>query len=258
MNLRGNTILITGAGSGIGLGFADAFAQRGNEVIVAVRSPEKAETAARKGLAVEKADVSDLDSIQALAARVSKKYPTLNAVMNNAALSAFESFLEGIDIKRQEAIVVTNLLGYMRVSEAFLPHLLRQKAATIVNVSSALAFVPNAQQPSYCATKAGIHSFTQSLRYQLKDTHVEVIEIMPPYVQTSMLGEQQAHDPRAQPLGEFIDQAMAILEQEPHAREVVVERARALRFAADGGSKHYDAIYEQYNGRVPVSAGGRG
>jgi uncharacterized oxidoreductase len=254
MNLRGNTIIITGAGSGIGLGFAEAFAQRGNEVIVAVRSPDKARNAARKGLAVEQADVSDLDSIQDLAARMSQKYPNLNAVMNNAGLSSYEAFLEGVDTKRQEAIVVTNVLGYMRVSQAFLPHLLRQKASTILNVSSALAFVPNAQQPSYCATKAAIHSYTQSLRYQLKDTHVEVIEITPPYVQTSMLGEQQAHDPHAQPLEEYIEQAMAILEHEPNAREVVVERARALRFAADGGTKKYDAIYEQYNRQAAAPA----
>ena len=254
MDLRGNTILITGAGSGIGMGFAGAFAQHDNNVIVAVRSPEKAENAARKGLAVEEADVSDLDSIQALAARMSQKYPSLNVVMNNAGISSYENLLEGVDTKRQAAIIVTNVLGYMRVSQAFLPHLLRQKTATILNVSSALAFVPNAQQPSYCATKAAIHSYTQSLRYQLKDTHVAVIELMPPYVQTSILGEQQAHDPHAQPLDEYIEQAMAILEHEPNAHEVVVERARALRFAADGGSKNYDAAYEQYNSRAAASA----
>jgi uncharacterized oxidoreductase len=254
MNLRGNTILITGAGSGIGLGFAEAFAQRGNEVIVAVHSPEKADNAARKGLAVEEADVSDLGSIQTLATRVSQKYPSLNVVMNNAGLASHENVLKGIDTERQEAIVVTNLLGYMRVSQAFLPHLLRQKASQILNVSSALAFVPNAQQMTYCATKAAIHSYTQSLRYQLKDTHVDVIEIMPPYVQTTMLGEQQAHDPHAQPLDEYIEQAMAVLENEPNTREVVVERARALRFAADGGSKKYDAIYEQYNRQASASA----
>ena len=142
MDLGGNTILITGAGSGIGLGFAKAFARRGNQVIVAVRSPEKAENAAREGLAVADVDVSDLASIQALAARVPHKYPSLNAVMNNAGLSSHENLLAGVDTERQEAIVVTNLLGYMRVSQALLPHLLQQERPTIMNVSSALAFVP--------------------------------------------------------------------------------------------------------------------
>jgi uncharacterized oxidoreductase len=253
VKVTGNTVLITGAGSGIGLGFAEAFAARGDDVIAVIRSPERAEIAARKGLAVELADVSDLASIRALADRVSIRYPSLNVLINNAGLSAFEKILEGVDTDLQEAIVVTNLLGYIRVSQSFLPLLLKCAGATIMNVSSALAFVPNAQNPTYCSTKAAIHSYTQSLRYQLKDTPVEVIEIIPPYVQTTMLGDRQAHDPHAQPLDAYIAQAMKILEANPQVREVVTEQALALRHAADGGPDKYAAVYKAYNDRMAAA-----
>ena len=121
-----------------------------------------------------------------------------------------ESF--GQSASDAEATVTTNLLGPIRLTAALLPSLRTQPRATIMNVSSGLAFVPLAMTPTYCATKAAIHSYTQSLRYQFKATKVEVIELIPPYVQTTLMGDQQAKDPNAMPLNEFITEVMGILQ----------------------------------------------
>jgi len=114
-----------------------------------------------------------------------------------------------------EEIVTTNLLGPIRLTAALLPLLQNQPQAAVLTVSSGLAFVPLAQTPTYCATKAAIHSYSVSLRHQLKGTTTEVIEIIPPYVQTHLTGEHQANDPRAMPLGEFITEVMDILSNQP-------------------------------------------
>jgi uncharacterized oxidoreductase len=250
MKMTGNTILITGAGSGIGLALAREFAELGNEVIVAVRSPEKLEIAARQGFKIEKADLSDAASIRNLASRVIENYPALNVVIHNAGISRTENYLEGVDESIQEEIVATNFLGPMRLTDALLPHLLKQESAVIMTVSSGLAFLPNAQAPTYSATKAAIHSYTQSLRYQLKETAVEVIELPPPYVQTSLSGDHQVNDPRAMPLAEFVSEVMQILKEHRQAPEILVNRVRELRFSADGGEENYQVLFERYNDQI--------
>lgn len=253
MKVDGNTIVITGAGSGIGLALGHALAKRGNSVIGVIRSEEQAEQVKQRGLAVEVADIANSKSISALAERVTRTYPETNILINNAGINAYENLADGVDLDLQAEIVVTNLLGYMRVSQAFLPHLLKQRSAAVLNVSSDTAFVPNARTPTYCASKAGIHSYTQSLRYQLAETGIGVIEIIPPFVQTSLLSTQQANNPNAQPLDEYIAEVMDSLEREPGAKEVVTERARAMRHAADGGTAQYDAFYSNYNDRVSAA-----
>jgi len=116
-----------------------------------------------------------------------------------------------------------------------------------MTVSSGLAFVPLAMTPTYCATKAAVHSYTQSLRYQLKSTKVEVIELIPPYVQTTLMGDQQAEDPRAMPLKEFIDEVMSILKSQPDVKEVCVQKVYPLRFAAEQGQENYENFFNQFN-----------
>ncbi len=101
--------------------------------------------------------------------------------------------------------------------------------------------------PTYCATKAAIHSYTQSLRYQLKATNIEVIELIPPYVQTTLMGDEQAEDPKAMPLNEFIDEVMSILNGEPDAKEICVKKVYPLRFAAEGGREKYEQFFQQFN-----------
>ncbi len=144
MNMTGNTILITGAGSGIGLALAEEFARMDNQVIVAARSPEKRDAAQRRGLKTIVADVSDSASIQALATRVIQEFPKTNVVVHNAAISTREDLVQGGDSKLQEETVATNLLGPMRLTNALMPHLLKQRSAAILIVSSGLAFVPSA------------------------------------------------------------------------------------------------------------------
>jgi len=116
-----------------------------------------------------------------------------------------------------------------------------------MNVSSGLAFVPLAMTPTYCATKAAIHSYTQSLRYQLKTTNVEVIELIPPYVATTLMGDQQANDPNAMPLNEFIDEVMDIVHSQPDVKEVCVKKVYPLRFSAEHGQQKYEEFFRQFN-----------
>jgi uncharacterized oxidoreductase len=142
-----------------------------------------------------------------------------------------------------EAIVATNLLGPIRLTAALLPLLERQPYSAIMNVTSGLAFVPMAPTPTYCATKAALHSYTQSLRYQLRGTTTEVLELIPPYVATHL--SNGAADPRAMPLDKFIAEAMEILKAQPAAAEICVENVKRLRFAAESG--HYDAIFQGLN-----------
>src|SRR3981081_3432765 len=209
MKTKDNTILITGGGSGIGRGLAEAFHRRGNQVIIAGRGQKTLDetTAANPGMKSLTLDVSDPKSIQSFAAQVTKDNPSLNVLINNAGMMRPENLLEAPKyLSDAEAIITTNLLGPIRLTAALLPSLRKQPRATIMNVSSGLAFVPLAMTPTYCATKAAIHSYTQSLRYQIRATKVEVIELIPPYVQTRLMGDQQANDPKALQLHECINE----------------------------------------------------
>ena len=250
MNMTGNTILITGAGSGIGLALAEEFVALDNQVIVAARSPEKRDAAERRGLETIVADMSDSASIQALATRVIQEFPKTNVVVHNAAISKREDLVHGGDSKLQEETVATNLLGPMRLTNALMPHLLKHRSAAILIVSSGLAFVPSAFVPTYSATKAALHSYAQSLRFQLRDTPIRVIEIPPPYVQTELGGRSQATDPNAMPLRDFISEVMEILKSDPHVEEVLVQRVLPHRYAAEHGRENYDAFFEKYHRRV--------
>jgi uncharacterized oxidoreductase len=245
-----NTILITGGGSGIGRGLAEAFHRLGNKVIIAGRGQKTLDetTAANPGMKSVTLDVSDPKSIQSFAAQVTKDYPSLNVLINNAGMMQPENLLEKPnDSSTGEKTITTNLLGPIRLTAALLPSLRKQPRATIMNVSSGLAFVPFAMTPTYCATKAAIHSYTQSLRYQLKATKVEVIELIPPYVQTTLMGDQQANDPRAMPLNEFISEVMSILKSQPDAKEICVKKVYPLRLAAEGGQEKYDQFFHDFN-----------
>ena len=154
---------------------------------------------------------------------------------------------QAADLADAEAIIATNLLGPIRLTAALLPLLQKQPHATVMTVSSGLAFVPLAMTPTYCATKAAIHSYTQSLRYQLQGTAVEVIELIPPYVQTGLMGDRQANDPQAMPLAAFIAEVMELLKTHPDASEVCVGRVLPLRNAAEGGQEKYTGFFRQFN-----------
>jgi uncharacterized oxidoreductase len=239
MKTTQNTILITGGGSGIGRGLAEAFHALGNKVIIAGRRPHalKEVTNANPGMASVTLDLADPQGIRAFAADLVTHHPDLNVVINNAGIAGLEDLQSApASLERAEAIIATNVLGPIRLTSALLPHLLKQPTAAIVNVSSGLGFVPLPSAPTYSASKAALHSYTQSLRWQLKDTPVQVMEIIPPYVQTELGGPSQVVDPRAMPLKNFIAETMKIIQLQPETLEICVEEAKGLRFAESKGT----------------------
>jgi uncharacterized oxidoreductase len=246
MNPSGNTILITGGGSGIGRGLAEQLHAAGNRVIIAGRrrSALDAVTASNPGIQSLVFDVADAARIRALAAEVAEKHPKLNVLVNNAGIMRAERLADApASLADAEAIVATNLLGPIRLTHALLPHLKQQKNAVIINVSSGLGFVPLSITPTYSATKAAIHSWTQSLCWQLRSTGIEVLEIIPPYVQTDLMNG--AHDPRAMPLKDFIAETMVILRRQPTPPEICVERVKQLRNAEKEG--RFDGAFHGMN-----------
>jgi uncharacterized oxidoreductase len=247
MDTKNNTILITGGGSGIGRGLAEAFHKLGNRVIISGRRKNVLDdvTAANPGMKSLALDIEDPAGVKAFAAKIIADFPMLNAVIHNAGIARLESLIELKDVSDSEAMVATNVLGPIRLNAALLPHLFKQPKATVMTVSSGLAFVPMAASPTYSATKAFLHSYTVSLRHQLRGTKVQVIELPPPYVQTELGGPAQATDPRAMPLAEFIAEVMDILTTRPDVKELIVKRCEPLRYAAETGN--FDQAFGMVN-----------
>jgi uncharacterized oxidoreductase len=250
MKTTNNTILITGGGSGIGRALAEAFHALGNQVIISGRTASTLDeaTTANPGMKSLTVDMTDAASIKEFAAKLTEEHPSLNVLINNAGIMRPENLLSPeLDSADAEATVLTNLLGPIRLINALLPFLRKQPHATVMNVTSGLAFVPLAMTPTYCATKAAVHSYTESLRHQLRETAVEVLELAPPYVATHLMGEHQAVDPRAMPLEEFISEVMELLTSHPEASEILVKRVEPLRFSAVGGPEKYSEVFQGLN-----------
>jgi uncharacterized oxidoreductase len=248
MKPTGNTILITGGTSGIGRELAQEFHKRGNKVIVAGRrkSPIDEVTAANPGMTGYLLDVEDAQAIREFAVKVTAEHPDLNVLLNNAGIMKVENLTaDTIDLAVAESTITTNLLGPIRLTAALLHHLRSQRQATIINVSSGLAFMPLAVTPTYNATKAAIHSYSVSLRHQLRDTSVEVLELIPPSVQTDIMPDH-AKDPNAMPLADFITETMAEFERQPVPAEVKVKRLAFLRDAEAEG--RFQQTFEAVNG----------
>jgi uncharacterized oxidoreductase len=227
MILTGNTIFITGGGSGIGRALAEELHGRGNRVIISGRRKGHLDEVARVNPGIETValDIQDPASIAAAAALVTSKYPDLNVLINNAGVMHHDDPSAPMDEDLLVSTVTTNLLGPIRMTSALIAHLKARKSATIINVSSGLAFVPLAGASVYSSTKAAIHSYTMSLRYRLRGTSVRVLEIAPPWVQTDLLNSKS--EPRAMPLAAFIEETVAVLGSD--AEEVLVNRVRVLR-----------------------------
>lgn len=249
MQMTGNTILITGGTSGIGAALAEALHERGNRVIVTGRRQALLDriAAGRPGLVGMQLDLRDPASLSRLAIDLRTRFPELNILIANAGISRAEDMAaEGWDASDAEAIVETNILGVLRVTAAVLPILKTRPNATIMATSSALAFVPRADFPAYCASKAFLHSWLTSLRHQLRKVPVEVLELSPPYVRTELTGAQQASDPRAMTVEAYVAEVMQLLERGAHPRgEILLERDQARRWAERDG--RYDAVFAALN-----------
>jgi uncharacterized oxidoreductase len=248
MKMTGNTILITGGTSGIGLGLALRLHEAGNKVIVAGRRKELLDeiTAEHAGIDGLVLDVADPDSIAQAHQTVAASHPGLNVLVNNAGIMVRENLLDPAGLPVAEDHVATNLLGPIRMTYAFLPLLVGKDDAVVMNVTSALAFVPYQSTPTYSATKAALHSFSESLRIQLAgaDAGVQVIEVVPPGVRTTLMGQQDSE--QSMPLDDFLTETLDLLRDKPDAKELVVEHARFIRDAVANGS--YDNVLAMING----------
>lgn len=236
MKPTGNTILITGGTSGIGLALAQGLVAQGNTVIIAGRRKALLDqaAAATPGLLTLALDVGDLDALPAVAADLTARYPALNVLINNAGIMVAEDILSAPD-GTASSTITTNLLAPIQLTAALLPHLRQQQTATVVNVTSGLSFVPLAATPTYSATKAALHSYTQSLRHQLRGTSVQVLELAPPAVQTDLM-PGHAQNPHAMPLADFITESLGLLANPPASGELLVERVKFLRNAEATGT----------------------
>jgi uncharacterized oxidoreductase len=245
MKTTGNTIFFTGGTSGLGLGLARRFRDLGNTVIISGRRKDLVDRIADEdGIEGVTLDVADPDSIAAAFETVTTHHPDLNVVVTMAGIMQVEDLHDPGHLATSEQIVEINLLGTIRTITAFTPYLLKQPDPAILTVSSGLAFVPLVVTPTYNATKAAIHSYTQSLRLQLADTPLQVIELIPPAVRTALLNQE--NDERAMPLDDYLTETMELLQQHPDADEILVNRVRFLRDAER--ENRYDDVIAALNG----------
>lgn len=249
MKLKDNTILITGGTSGIGRSLAESFYNLGNRVIVTGRRQAllKELTLKFPGMEGIQLDHNNQQEVDDFGREMALHYPTINVLIANAGISKSENInSEDWSINDAESIVMTNILGVLRITAAILPILKTNSNATVLATSSALAFIPNANFPTYCASKAFLHSWLQSLRHQLRFIPVEVLELCPPYVRTELTGSQQASDPRAMPLVDFVAEVLEIIKSKRYLNgEILLEKDYARRWAERDGQ--YTKMFEVIN-----------
>jgi uncharacterized oxidoreductase len=249
MQMTNNTILITGGTSGIGRALAEAFHDRGNRVIITGRRASLLNEIEkqRPGLVGVQLDVNDSVSLGRVVEDIRARFPELNVLIANAGISHSEEMMgSSWDISIAQEIVETNIMGVLRIVAGFLPVLKARSNATVMATSSALAFVPRADFPAYCASKAFLHSWLQSLRHQLRTIPVEVLELSPPYVQTELTGEAQASDPRAMPLAQYVAEVMKMLEEKRDLNgELILDRDLLRRHAERDG--RYQEMFSALN-----------
>lgn len=233
MRMSGNTVLVTGGSSGIGMGLAEAFVAAGNEVVVCGRGKDALEALKLRvpALHILVGDTGNAEARSRLFAEVTQKFPMLNVLVNNAGIQRKVDFGKGEPWNEIATEIAINLEGPMHLSMLFSPHLAKKAGAVIANVSSGLAFVPIAAMPVYCATKAALHSFTLSLRHQLAPSSIEVVEIIPPAVRTNLGG---SHDFGA-PLDVYVASVMAQLAEgrSETTYELSAETSQASRVELD-------------------------
>jgi uncharacterized oxidoreductase len=251
MNISGDTIFIPGSTSGIGLALALELQARGNTVIVGGRRAELLGqiAAGHPGLDTVQVDTADPASIDSAAKEVLARHPGLNVLVTMAGIMRIEDWRQPESfLASAESVITTNVLGPIRLIAAFIEHLRAQPEATIVTVSSGLAFAPLKVTPSYSASKAAIHMLSESLRLQLAGTTLQVIELVPPSVRTSLLPGQE-NSQVAMPLEEFVAEVIALLQAQPDAREIQVERVKFLRYGEARGD--YDQVVQALNASDP-------
>lgn len=232
MNIQGNTVLITGGATGIGFALAESFVQAGNTVIICGRREDKLKEAKKKlpQIHLRACDLSKEKERESLFNWAKENFRDMNILINNAGIQTMIDLKEGAHKPANgNNEIETNLMAPISLSAYFIPWLSKRKEAAIMNVSSGLAFVPIAAMPVYCATKAAIHSFTVSLRYQLRDTSIKVFELVPPAVDTELgkgTAEEGEPEYRGLPPGEVAQAALSAMAENEY--EIFVGEARDL------------------------------
>lgn len=247
MTLTNRTILITGGNSGIGRALAEALQTGGNRVLITGRNRSSLQATLDRNPAMRGyvLDVTDTAALDDFASRIVAEQPDLDTVILNAGIMEAEDYTaDPVQMDVAERTINTNLIAPIRLAAALLPHLQTRAAASLITVSSGLAFVPKAATPVYSATKAAIHSWTQALRHQLRDTSVTVHEIAPPLVATE-LTPGQSQVAAAMPLQEFTEEVVGILSRDRAPDEVLVARVGVLRRAEAEG--RHAAVFAALN-----------
>ena len=249
MNMKGNTVLITGGATGIGFSLTEHFVKAGNDVIVCGRRQEKLREAKSRlpQIHTRECDVSKDKERGMLSDWVTSNFKDINILVNNAGIQRMLDFKKGThELFGGEDEIETNLKAYIHMSAYFIPDFLKRKESAIINVSSGLAFVPLAVAPVYCATKAAVHSFSVSLRHQLRGTPIKVFEIIPPRVDTELdkgARERRGQQDRGIPPSEVATATLKALENDEY--EVAVGQAQSMRMAVASGNA--DQLFQNMN-----------
>jgi len=228
MHIGTHTVLIVGGTSGIGLGLARRFAAAGSTVVVGGRTPGRV-----VDLETVEIDVTDPASVLRARDEVLAAHPDLDVVVTMSGVMHIEDLRDPAHFALSESSIEVNLLGTIRVVDAFTPHLVQRGAGTVITVTSGIAFLPFPLMPGYAASKAGVHAYTEALRAQLAGAGVEVVELIPPAVATA---GQEKVNPAALPLEGFLDEVVDLLGRTPTPREVLVRGVLQHRWAERDGT----------------------
>lgn len=228
MDISNRTVLIVGGTSGIGLGLARRFVAAGSTVIVGGRNTDRVED-----LETVEIDVVDPHSVIRARDEVLANHPELDVVVTMSGVMLVEDLRDPAHLAQAETTITVNLLGTIRVIDAFTSHLINRGGGHLITVSSGIGFLPFPLMPSYGASKAGVHAYTESLRAQLAGTGVEVTELIPPAVANA---GQEKLNPAALPLDGFLDEVISLITENPTPNEIVVQAARRLRWAERDGT----------------------
>ncbi|GEB52286.1 SDR family oxidoreductase [Streptomyces cacaoi] len=253
MDLSTRTVLVVGGTSGIGRELARRFAAAGSTVAVGGRNPEALAELAGEGFGTFGVDVTDSASVASFRAAVLDRYPGLDTVVTMSGVMLLEDLRDPAHYTAAETTIDTNLLGTVRVLDAFTPHLIGRGAGTFLTVSSGIGFLPFPPMPSYAASKAAVHAYSEALRAQLDGTGVGVVELVPPAVATA---GQEKVNPHALPLDDFAAEVMDLLSQEPTPREILVQGVRMHRWAERDGT--YDDLVAQRSRALAMLPGRQG
>ncbi|MFL1905850.1 SDR family oxidoreductase [Streptomyces tauricus] len=253
MDLSNRTVLIVGGTSGIGRELARRFAAAGSTVAVGGRNREALSELAEEGFGTVRIDVTDHASVASARDTVLARYPGLDTVVTMPGVMLLEDLRDPAHFEATATTIDTNLVGTIRVIDAFTPHLVQRGEGTFITVTSGIAFLPFPPMPTYAASKAAVHAYSEALRAQLDGTGVSVVELVPPAVATA---GQEKVNPHALPLDDFATEVMHLLSQDPTPREIVVKAALMHRWAERDGT--YDDLVAQRSRALAMLPGREG